>query len=264
MPAPAKEGFFRGLAGGLYSSTVEPLAHMVMHPVQTAEGIGHALAHPLDTGKALGHAVAETGRGILSGDGRSMGAAAGTIGMLFIPGAGEAGAVEDAARVGKLGELADAGKAGEVGEAADAARAGDVGDSVKEAEALASERLPATALTKEGWPDLPASQAPNFVSAEGVTLNPGDKVYRIIDDPAKAGGGYWARELPNNMAEWRSDYAVKPAWNDNGLYAEHTVTDPLNVWEGPASSQGSLAGGKDQIWMPPGTLSPTDIKPTGW
>ncbi len=147
---------------------------------------------------------------------------------------------------------------------------GQPGTPADEAKDVKDSRLPKKTLTKEGWPDLPEKQAPNFVYADPVTLNPGDKVYRVIDNPSNAGGGYWSRELPANMAEWRSDYAVQPSWNDNGLYTEYTVPDgsSLNVWEGPASSQddlpGGLSTGKNQIWMPPGTLSPTDVKPTGW
>lgn len=136
--APPPEGFFHGLAGGLYGSTLQPLAHMVRHPLDTLAGVGHAIAHPVDTVSALGHAAAATGRGILSGDGRSFGTALGTVGMLAVPGAGEAGAVEDAARVGQLGELADVSKVGEAGEVADASK---VTDAVAEADAPGASRL---------------------------------------------------------------------------------------------------------------------------
>ncbi len=265
-PAAEKESGVAGFFGGLYDSTLKPLAHMVAHPIETVEGIGHAVAHPISTAKVLGHAISTTAQGVMSGDGRSMGTALGSVGMLFIPGAGEADVAEDAARLGQVGELGEVADVGStVSKGVSSAGVTPTVESVsKEAEIFDSGRLPATTLTKEGWPDLPARQAPNFVSADPVTLNPGETVFRIIDDPSNAGGGYWARELPNNTSEWRSNYAVEPGWNNNGLYVEHVVEDPLNVWEGPASTQGALTGGSDQIWMPPGTLNPTNVKPTGW
>ncbi len=106
VPA-AHEGFFHGLAGGLYGSTLKPLGHMVMHPVETVEGIGHAVAHPVETAQAVGHAVAATSRGVMSGDGRAIGTAIGTVGMFAIPGADVAEGAEDAARVGQVGELGE-------------------------------------------------------------------------------------------------------------------------------------------------------------
>ena len=107
-PAGApSEGFFHGLAGGLYGSTLKPLGHMVMHPIETVEGIGHAVAHPVETAQAVGHAVAATSRGVMSGDGRAIGTAIGTVGMFAIPGADVAEGAEDAARVGQVGELAE-------------------------------------------------------------------------------------------------------------------------------------------------------------
>jgi hypothetical protein len=59
---------------------------------------------------------------------------------------------------------------------------------------IAKEGLPAKTLSKEGWPDLPYNEAPNFNSAEPVTLKPGTKIYRIIDDGANPAGGYWNRK----------------------------------------------------------------------
>ena len=69
------------------------------------------------------------------------------------------------------------------------------------------------------------NEASNFSSAEPVTLKPGTKIYRIIDDSANPAGGYWSEKLPGSRAEWRGDYAVKPEWNTNGKYVEYTVPD---------------------------------------
>src|SRR6266850_546855 len=137
---------------------------------------------------------------------------------------------------------------------------------------LAKPGLPAETLSKEGWPNLPGSETRNFNSAEPVTLAPGKKIYRIIDDSSNPAGGYWSESLPANRAEWRGNYAVKTDWNTNGKYVEYTVPEGpgLNVWRGETSAQqlqGSnfyLPGGGQQIWMPPNTVSPSLAKPTGW
>jgi hypothetical protein len=136
----------------------------------------------------------------------------------------------------------------------------------------AAKGLPENTLSKEGWPDLPGEHAANFNSVEPVTLKPGTKIYRIIDDSANPAGSYWSERLPASRAEWRGDYAVKPEWNTNGKYVEYTVPDGpgLNVWRGPTAAQdltGSgfhLPGGGQQIYMPRGTVTPSAPKPTGW
>ncbi|VAW94455.1 hypothetical protein MNBD_GAMMA21-2127 [hydrothermal vent metagenome] len=132
--------------------------------------------------------------------------------------------------------------------------------------------LPARKRTNPGWPDLPSRQTKNFESVEPVTLNKGDKIYRIIDDDANPAGGYWSNELPASKADWRSDFAVKEGWNDNGKYVEYIVEDDagLNVWSGKTAGQNLegtnsyLPGGAEQIWMPAGTVEPTSAKPTNW
>jgi len=137
---------------------------------------------------------------------------------------------------------------------------------------LAKPGLPANPLSKEGWPDLPASEARNFTSAEPVTLKPGTKIFRIIDDSSNPAGGYWSEQLPDNRAGWRGEYAVKTEWNTNGKYVEYTVPSGsgLNAWRGetaPQQLQGSdfyLPGGGQQIWVPPSTLTPSLAKPIGW
>ena len=55
--------------------------------------------------------------------------------------------------------------------------------------------------------------------------------------------------------EWRSKFAVKPEWNQNGWVVEYEVRagESLNVWRGPAASQNLngtdyyLEGGGEQI-----------------
>jgi hypothetical protein len=131
---------------------------------------------------------------------------------------------------------------------------------------------PKKTLSKEGWPDLPADHARNFNSAEPVTLPPGTKIYRVIDDRANPAGGYWSEKLPASRAEWRRDYAVKTDFNTNGKYVEYTVPEGpgLKVWRGETAAQqieGTsfyLPGGQQQIWMPSNTVTPGPARPTGW
>src|SRR6266850_2044416 len=134
---------------------------------------------------------------------------------------------------------------------------------------VANPGLPKETLSKEGWPDLPARQAPNFNSAEPVTLKPGTKIYRVIDDSSNPAGGYWTEKLPGSRAEWRSDLAVSSEFNANGKYVEYTVPEGpgLNVWRGATAAQPSPSsgfyypGGGQQIWMPPNAVTPGVAKP---
>jgi len=102
-------------------------------------------------------------------------------------------------------------------------------------------------------------------------------VYRIIDEKADPAGGYWASELPANKTEWRSQYAVKDSWNDNGYYVKHTVPEgqEIKVWKGKTAGQRYekhngkqfyLEGGNEQIYMTPGTLDEQSLIPklTHW
>src|SRR5690554_2763425 len=118
----------------------------------------------------------------------------------------------------------------------------------------------------------------NFSSLEPHTLKPGDTVYRIIDEQAGPAGGYWASELPANKTEWRSQYAVKDSWNDNGYYVKYTVPEgqeEIQVWKGKTAGQQYkehngkdfyLEGGNEQIYMTPGTLDKQPLTPqlTNW
>lgn len=64
-----------------------------------------------------------------------------------------------------------------------------------------------------------------------------------------------------NRDEWRSKFAVKPEWNQNGWVVEYEVKagEKLPVWRGPAASQelnGTdyyLEGGGEQIAFFPGS-----------
>jgi hypothetical protein len=49
--------------------------------------------------------------------------------------------------------------------------------------------LPKTAVQKDGWPDLPAREAPNFNDASAIELTEGSKIYRIIDANSNPAGG---------------------------------------------------------------------------
>ena len=92
-----------GFGAGLYDSTLGPLAQMARHPLGTLTGMGRSLAHPLNTAAAVAKAAKQTGQEALAGNPYALGMAIGTVGSMAIPSAGEAEAVEDAARVGKLG-----------------------------------------------------------------------------------------------------------------------------------------------------------------
>ncbi|NML15042.1 DUF6861 domain-containing protein [Azohydromonas caseinilytica] len=137
---------------------------------------------------------------------------------------------------------------------------------------IAPPGLEPKALQSPGWPDLPASHAVNFNTAEPVVLKPGTKLYRVIDQKSNPAGSYWSEELPRSRAQWRSDLAVKNDWNNNGSYVEYTVPagDGLKVWRGSAAAQSLegtdryLPGGGTQVWMPPGTVVPSTPRPTGW
>ncbi len=126
-------------------------------------------------------------------------------------------------------------------------------------------RLPENKLSQEGWPDLPADQAPNFQSAQPVNLPPSTTIFRVIGSGNAPDGSYWAMDIPADEANWRNSSAVKPKWNDDGQYVAHTVgQDGLKAWAGPASSQGDLGGGGLQLYVPPGTVKPGPPMATPW
>ncbi len=108
-------------------------------------------------------------------------------------------------------------------------------------------RLPANhdEYVRKGWPRLdvnlkgrPSEEFANFIDAEPVELKPGTTIYRIVDETAHNDGGWWAFELPKSKTEWRRNYAVKNAWNDNGYYVKYEVPEGgLKAWKGPAAGQ---------------------------
>ncbi len=85
------------------------------------------------------------------------------------------------------------------------------------------------------------------------------KMYRIIDPSNEGAGIFWISEAEfkavKNRDDWRSKYAVKPEWNQNGWFVEYELKagETLPVWRGPAASQelaGTnryLEGGHEQI-----------------
>ena len=107
-----------------------------------------------------------------------------------------------------------------------------------------------------------------------MELPPGTKIYRIVDERAGNAGGFWAYELPESKTAWRSGYAVKDDWNDNGYYVEHVVGEEgLKAWEGPTAGQTYeesngkefyLKGGKTQLFITPGDTDPKKPKLTNW
>lgn len=70
--------------------------------------------------------------------------------------------------------------------------------------------------------------------------------------------------MPQNKTQWRSDYAVKDSWNDNGYYVKEVVgPEGRKVWRGEAAGQEykdgafHLPGGKEQIFVDPKDVTPT-------
>lgn len=98
---------------------------------------------------------------------------------------------------------------------------------------------------------------------KAATISGPAKLYRIVDPSNEAAGVFWISEAEfkaiRNRDEWRSKFAVKPEWNQNGWYVEYEIKkgESLNVWSGPTSSQklaGTnyyLVGGREQIVFVP-------------
>jgi len=117
-------------------------------------------------------------------------------------------------------------------------------------------------------PKLSDSTIETF-SARGRGIQPDKikgpaKLYRIVDPSNEGGGMFWVTEAEfktiKNRDEWRSKFAVKPEWNQNGWFVEYEIKagEELPVWRGPAASQklnGTdyfLEGGGEQIVFYPG------------
>jgi hypothetical protein len=85
------------------------------------------------------------------------------------------------------------------------------------------------------------------------------KLYRVVDPSNEGAGVFWMTENEfkaiKDRDEWRSRFAVKPDWNQNGWVVEYEIkaSESLPVWRGPAASQelkGTdryLEGGGEQI-----------------
>ena len=132
--------------------------------------------------------------------------------------------------------------------------------------------------------DLPADKAQTFTgSAKLVKLKPGDKLYRVANDPATDPfghrGSYWTRTPPTGLAGVIGGTALMPEWNNYEKVYEFTVPEPgpgvpeYHAWEGPAASQPvsnyyqekqangyCLAGGDNQLFLPDKLTRPTNFR----
>lgn len=91
------------------------------------------------------------------------------------------------------------------------------------------------------------------------TLKGPAKLYRVVDPSNEGAGVFWMTEAEfkgiKNRDEWRSKFAVKPEWNQNGWVVEYEIKqgESLNVWRGSAASQElkgtdyHLEGGGEQL-----------------
>lgn len=117
-------------------------------------------------------------------------------------------------------------------------------------------------------PQLTASTVATF-SELGTRMHPDSlvgpqKLYRIVDPTNEGAGIFWFSEAEfkatKSRDEWRSRFAIKPEWNQNGWFVEYEVQagETLDVWRGSAASQelvGTnryLEGGAEQIVFFPG------------
>lgn len=86
-------------------------------------------------------------------------------------------------------------------------------------------------------------------------LEAGTVLYRIYDNQNNKFGQWWMMTLPNNITEWRREYAVLSMWNKDSNIITIRLTKNLYVWYGPASSQRVpyekciLIGGSDQVFV---------------
>lgn len=119
-----------------------------------------------------------------------------------------------------------------------------------------------------GHPSISAGTIKTFSSAgrgmrADVIVGPA-KLYRVIDPSNEAAGMFWITEAEfraiKDRDKWRSGFAVKPEWNQNGWVVEYEVRpgESLAVWRGPAAGQKlegtdyCLEGGGEQIVFFPG------------
>lgn len=131
--------------------------------------------------------------------------------------------------------------------------------------------------------DLPAAKAETFTgNAQLVKLQPGEKLYRVANDPTTdpygRTGGYWTRTPPAALSDVVGGTAVMPEWNNYQQVYEFTVPDPgpgvpeYHAWEGPAAAQPvsgyykekvnnshCLAGGDNRLFLPSKFTRSTDF-----
>jgi RHS repeat-associated protein len=104
---PDGHNWFTDFLNGVANATYRPLVTAVQHPIITGRAVGNSIAHPIATAQALKNGVVTTSQQVMTGNGTAIGTAAGTVGILFVPGVGEAGeAAEGAADLAKVGEVA--------------------------------------------------------------------------------------------------------------------------------------------------------------
>lgn len=139
---------------------------------------------------------------------------------------------------------------------------------------------------ESGWPDLDAPKGSplsgafeTFHDAAPVTINPGEKLYRVVAPDSFDNSICWMREKEflaiKDKADWRRRFAVWRHWNRNGEFVTYTVPPGpgLRAWEGEAASQElkktrySLEGGGMQIVLDPKDLEKGSLgkrQPTNW
>jgi hypothetical protein len=91
------------------------------------------------------------------------------------------------------------------------------------------------------------------------------KLYRVVDPSSDGAGTFWMTEKEfnslKNRDDWRSKFAVKPEWNQNGWFVEYEIKagEELPVWRGPVAGQKlegtayHVEGGGEQIVFFPGS-----------
>jgi hypothetical protein len=148
---------------------------------------------------------------------------------------------------------------------------------------------PTKDIVHEGWPDLPGSQAANFVSVEPWELNFVSenmiRPTRIWGDPAWDIGRYWSEGPPGTVDRFYGDFAVEYHWNSSlyqatlqELQASETT---IKVWKGPTARQPAdlldasgkaigfsldhvLPGGGIQYYFPDGSFPFVANQKTAW
>lgn len=141
----------------------------------------------------------------------------------------------------------------------------------------------------DGWPDIGVNSKKKPLkgkfntfdsSMSAVELQPGEKLYRVVDPASSDNNICWMRESEfkklNSKGDWRRKFAVWKSWNENGEYLIYTVPpgNPLKVWEGRAGTQineldkkYSLEGGAIQVVLDPSQLKSeytAERLKTGW